>query len=158
MSPSRQAYPHSKHRWLRIKRIRPKRSSDRSIPGQLLTGHLTRKNQSSRKSPALTDWNHHRPIMSAGDFLVLSISDRELLSITHHNHRALLWFSGGPQRLENDPVDHFREGGPAGPGTGGGAINKQIAPGKTRALLATMQNVVHLPCLLRLSKIQFDSS
>ena len=62
-------------------------------------------------------------------------------NISHHNHRALLWYSGGSKRPENKPAACFqRRTGRQAPELGAEPTNKHCAPGFTSALLATIHN------------------
>ncbi len=62
-----------------------------------------------------------------------------ILNITHHNHRALLWYSGSSKRLENKPAACYqRRTGRQAPELGAEPTNKHRALGFTSALLATI--------------------
>jgi len=95
-------------------------------------------------------------------FIIQRLLNRGDTKGTPYNHSTKCWFSGGSERPENCPVDSFQrrtgrqapelvapgklsggqfsaENGLAGPGTGGGALNKLFAKCTTFALLAAMQ-------------------
>ena len=87
---------------------------------------------------------HTTPAQRLFRFLLFGRSeDNEVIL---HNLRALLWASGGSERPENDPVDHFqRRTGRQAPGLGAEPADKQCAKCRHFALLAILSQVKYNP-------------